>query len=78
MGRVTWRGLRDAGIFALGSWALIHEIVAVPEPRWQIILVATAALGIPATLTADRRFVQSDPTSTPPPPAAEQSGPGPR
>lgn len=68
MGRVTWPGIRDAVVLLAGLGLLGHETIVAAEPRTLLVTVAAAAIGLPATLIADRRFVRSGPTSSSPTP----------
>lgn len=69
--RLKFAGVRDV-ILLIGGLALLgHETLVVAEPRYLLIGVAAAMIGLPATFLADRRFVTSapsDPTSPAPTP----------
>lgn len=58
--------LRDGALLLCGLLLLAHETVIVSEPREALLLVATAMLGLPASLLADRKFVRRSEDAKPP------------
>ncbi len=78
---VTFARARDIVLLLAGLALLGHETLLVAEPRYLLIAIAAAMIGLPATFLADRRFTSSPPTPTPadpsPPAAPLEPGPGP-
>lgn len=74
--RLKFPAVRDVVLLITGLLLLGHETLVVAEPRYLLIGIAAAMIGLPATFLADRRFVTSAP-STPDPPAVEPPQPDP-
>jgi hypothetical protein len=76
MPRLKFQAVRDVVLLLAGLALLGHETLVVAEPRYLLIGIAAAMIGLPATFLADRRFVTSTPSqppAEPPPlPPAEQ------
>lgn len=69
---------RDFVLFVLGLVLLGYETLAPPEPRWILITVAVAMMGLPGALVADRWLVDRTTPPAPEPPAGpapSESGP---
>jgi hypothetical protein len=82
MKRPTPAAARDFVLFLAGLVLLAYETVAVPEPRWLLITIAAAMMGLPGALVADRLFLGRAPHPSPeapaeptPPAAPTESGP---
>lgn len=73
---LRFQAVRDVVLLLAGLALLGHETLVVAEPRYLLIGIAAAMIGLPATFLADRKFVTSTPSpppvEPPPPPAAEQ------
>lgn len=77
MPRLKFQPVRDVVLLVAGLLLLGHETLLVAEPRYLLIGIAAAMIGLPATFLADRKFVTSAPSQTPPaepppPPPIEQ------
>ena len=64
----SWTAIRDGALWLAGMALLTHETLLVPSPRWELLLVATAMLGLPGILRGDFAL-----TSSPGPPPPERS-----
>lgn len=78
MPRLKFAQIRDVVLLIGGLLLLCHETLVVAEPRYLLIGIAAAMIGLPATFLADRRFVGTSGSSTPavlppevPPPAPD-------
>lgn len=79
--RPKFPAIRDVILLIAGLALLGHETLVVTEPRYLLIGIAAAMIGLPATLLADRQFVtsgSSTPADPPPaePPPADPPAPG--
>lgn len=74
MPRLKFQPVRDVVLLIAGLLLLGHETLVVAEPRYLLIGIAAAMIGLPATFLADRRFVGStqSPPAPPPLPPAEK------
>jgi hypothetical protein len=60
--RVSWAGARDALLSLVGAGIVVHEVIAVPEPRLVALTIAAALLGLPGTWATDRALLKRRPT----------------
>jgi hypothetical protein len=66
----TWAAFRDTVLLVGGLALLTHESLIVPEPRIVLITIASAMIGLPATLRLDQVVrTLSGPSDKPTPPA---------
>lgn len=79
MPRPKFPAVRDVTLLVSGLALLGHETLVVAEPRYLLIGLAAGMIGLPATLTADRRFVTSGSSTLPvePPPVEPEPDPEP-
>lgn len=71
--RLKFGPTRDVLLLAGGFLLLGHETLFVNEPRWTLLLIATAMLGIPAALGADNLFARGAPQPPEPPQPQEET-----
>jgi len=69
MRRLKAAGVRDFTLFVSGLTLIGYETLAPPEPRWLLITIAAAMMGLPATFVADRWLVDRTPPPQPEAPA---------
>lgn len=72
--RLKFGPIRDVILLITGLGILGHETLAVAEPRYLLIMVAGAMIGLPATFFADRKFVGSNSSDSKPPPELPSGG----
>lgn len=72
MSTPRWTAVRDAALWIAGMALLGHETLMVLAPRWELLLVATAMLGLPGTLRGDAALAKplAPAESAPPSPPA--------
>lgn len=73
MMRLKFGPTRDVLLLAGGFLLLGHETLIVEEPRWTLLLIATAMLGIPAALGADNMFARGAPRAPDPPSQSDET-----
>ena len=60
-----WPAVRDAVLWCAGMALLTHETLVVTAPRWELLVVATAMIGLPGILRADFALVKPPSPSGP-------------
>ena len=50
---LTWTGTQRGIRFAVGLSLLIYEALLIESPRWELLVVYTAMMGLPLTNLAD-------------------------
>ena len=81
MARLKFAQIRDVLLLAGGLSLLGYETLGAAEPRWILVTIAAAMMGLPGALVADRLLVdrspQQQPGPDPAPPESAPTDPGP-
>jgi len=51
----AWHPFRDAAMFVVGTWGVIHETLSHQQPRLQLLVLYGAMMGLPAFIGWDVR-----------------------